>query len=409
MGGCGVGAQDALGELRGQPDHEQIEIVRGGEKLVVLSRGPAQQIAGRDLHRLGPEAKAASASGDQVQLGLGVKVPWPPGRRLVAPDLSPCGSCNGERLVQRGSHGKKDSSNYRDASGPIRTGCEVFADDFGEIPDMKSTMASLHRFCLLATTALGCASAPPSDHEGGTAQPGDGQLGPGKFTLAWEDNFDAFDSTRWSLMTHSWNGNLAQFSVDNTRFESGIASILLTRADNDTAKPFRGVEMRSKSTLTYGKVQTRARFAKGSGVVSAAVLIYTPWPADDWNELDMEYLPGRNGMQFNTMVYDGPPVQKPVTTSVTPTQTPKLVDLGFDATAEFHVYTIEWTPSAVRFLVDDEVKYEWNASITLMKLPQNLLLTIWASSSASWAGAVGDDTAPTQADFDWVRVYDWVP
>jgi endo-1,3-1,4-beta-glycanase ExoK len=274
---------------------------------------------------------------------------------------------------------------------------------------MKNPISPRYRLCLLATAALGCASAPPSDTDGGPRPAGDTPPGPGRFTLAWEDNFDAFDSTRWSLMTHSWNGNLAQFSVGNTRFEDGIASILLTRAENDTTKPFRGVEMRSKSTLTYGKVETRARYAKGSGVISAVVLIYTPWPADDWNELDMEYLPGRKLMQFNTMVYDGPPVTKPVTTSVTPTQTPKLVDLGFDPTEEFHVYTMEWTPSAVRFLVDGKLEHEWDASISLMRLPQNLLLTIWASSAPGWAGAIGDDTAPTQADFDWVRVYTWAP
>ena len=271
---------------------------------------------------------------------------------------------------------------------------------------MKTAISSRPWFCLLVG-ALGCASTPRED--GGPARVDDAQPGPGKFTLAWEDNFDAFDSSKWTLMTHSWDGNLAQFSVDNTKFQDGIASILLTRAENDTAKPFRGIEMRSKSTLTYGKVETRARFAKGSGVVSAVVLIYTPWPADDWNELDMEYLSGRDAMQFNTMVYDGPPVEKPVTTSVTPTQDPRVMELGFDATADFHIYTMEWTPTAVRFLVDGEVKHDWNESISLMRLPQNLLLTIWASSSATWAGAVDDSTAPTQADFDWVRVYNWTP
>jgi endo-1,3-1,4-beta-glycanase ExoK len=104
------------------------------------------------------------------------------------------------------------------------------------------------------------------------------------------------------------------------------------------------------------------------------------------------------------MVYDGPPVSKPVTTSVKPTQSPRAMDLGIEATADFHVYTIEWTPSSVRFLVDGQLKHEWDDNISLMKLPQNLLLTIWASSSATWAGAIDDTTAPTQADFDWVRV-----
>jgi beta-glucanase (GH16 family) len=262
--------------------------------------------------------------------------------------------------------------------------------------------------CLPFLVAPACASAPASN-DSSPSPTNDAQAGAGKFTLAWEDNFDSFDPSKWSLMTHSWDGNLAQFSAENTVFKDGIASILLTRADGDTTKPFRGVEMRSKSTITFGKLETRARFAKGSGVVSAAVLIYTPWPADDWNELDMEYLAGRSRMQFNAMVYTGAPVTKPVTTSVSPTQYPSLVDLGFDATADFHVYTIEWTPSAVRFLVDGDVKREWNEQISRMKLPQNLLLTIWASSSASWAGALADDAAPTQSDFDWVRVYTWAP
>jgi beta-glucanase (GH16 family) len=273
-----------------------------------------------------------------------------------------------------------------------------------------------HRLRCLVTSALfcavagllACASTPAS---GPSASPSDAQgaTGPGSFTLAWEDNFDSLDSSRWSLMTHSWNGNLAQFSTSNTKFENGIASLMLTRADNDTEKPFRGVEMRSTSTLTYGKVETRARYAKGGGVVSATVLIYTPWPADDWNELDMEYLGGKGRMQFNEQVYTGPPVSKPATTSVTPLQYPSRVDLGFDASADFHTYAMEWTPSQVRFVVDGEVKHTWDADIALMKLPQNILLTIWASSSVDWAGAIGDDTAPAQADFDWIKVYNWSP
>ena len=72
--------------------------------------------------------------------------------------------------------------------------------------------------------------------------------------------------------------------------------------------------MRSRDTLTYGKVEARVKLAKGSAVVSSLVLIYTPWPADDWNELDVECL-GRyaDRVQYNTMVYTGPPTTPPVT------------------------------------------------------------------------------------------------
>jgi beta-glucanase (GH16 family) len=226
--------------------------------------------------------------------------------------------------------------------------------------------------------------------------------------LAWEDNFDTFDSSAWQLMTHSWDSNLAQFSTSNVSVASGILSIHLTAAAGDTAKPYRGVEMRSVKTITYGKVSARIRFAKGSGVVSGLVTIYTPWPADNWNEIDIEHL-GKSptSSQLNCMVYTGPAVTPPVSQSVSPTEDPLVVSPGFDAESAFHQYDIEWTTASVRVLMDGVLMRTWNKEIARMTLPQNLLFTIWASSSADWAGALTSSSVPTTADIDWIRVYDW--
>jgi len=239
---------------------------------------------------------------------------------------------------------------------------------------------------------------------GGTSG-GSGSDG-GPFTLAWQDDFDSIDSSRWALQTFSWDGNLAQFSTANASVKSGILSIALTPEPNDTAKPYRGVELRSIPTLTYGKVETRMRFAKGSGVVSSLVLIYTPWPADNWNEIDIEHL-GKtpDSSQLNCQVYTGAPTTPPVTTSVTPTQDPEIKALDFDAEADFHVYSIEWTPSDVRFSADGTLLRTWTTEIARMTLPQNILFTIWASNVADWAGPITEMSAPTTAEVDWVKVY----
>jgi beta-glucanase (GH16 family) len=227
-----------------------------------------------------------------------------------------------------------------------------------------------------------------------------------EFELAWRDDFDTFDGARWQLMTHSWDTNLAQFSTTNVRVENGIAALQLTSEPSDGTKPFRGVEMRSVEALTYGKVVARAKLARGSGVVSSLVLIYTPWPADDWNELDIEYL-GRyaDRMQFNAMVYLGPPTTPPATQSVTPTQYPELAPLGFDPSADFHVYAMEWTPAQARFSVDGQVLHTWNTEISRLRRPMNILLTIWASAAADWAGPIDASTAPVAAEYDWLEVY----
>jgi beta-glucanase (GH16 family) len=226
--------------------------------------------------------------------------------------------------------------------------------------------------------------------------------------LAWQDDFDKFDSTLWALQTHSWDGNLAQFSTANATVADGKVTINLTPESTDSAKPYRGVEMRSRKTVTYGKVEARIRFAKGSGVVSGFVTIYTPWPADDWNEIDFEHL-GKAPTKFQSscQVYTGPAMQKPVTTSVTPRRFEEYHELGFDAEADFHVYSAEWTPTDVKFIVDGKVMRTWNDEIARMKLPQNILFTIWASNSSGWAGPINETTAPTSAEMDWIKVYDY--
>ena len=63
----------------------------------------------------------------------------------------------------------------------------------------------------------------------------DAGASPGHFDLAWEDGFDSLDLTRWELMTHSWDGNLAQFSATNATVDGGILSLALTAEPDDFA------------------------------------------------------------------------------------------------------------------------------------------------------------------------------
>jgi beta-glucanase (GH16 family) len=266
----------------------------------------------------------------------------------------------------------------------------------------------------------GCDSAEPSEDPSGglagmagsTSAGSTGVAPTGEFTLLFRDDFDAFDQTRWQFMTHSWATNLALFSAEPASFADGKLSLGLlpapagTTDDQGAEKQFLGVEMRSRDTLTYGRVRARAKFARGSAVVSSLVTIYTPWPADNWNELDIESLGASpSSLQFNAQVYTGPPTTPPVAQSVSPTQDPYQEELGFDASADFHVYEIEWTPEGAKFLIDEELRYTWTRNIALMNLPQNVLLTIWASSSAAWAGPVTDETSAAVATYDFIELY----
>jgi beta-glucanase (GH16 family) len=263
----------------------------------------------------------------------------------------------------------------------------------------------------LALLVLPLLSAGCGDSDA-AADPGEETPGEETFTLLYRDDFATLDASRWQLMTHSWGENLALFSAQAASVADGQLTLTLLPAPSGTvddqglAKTFLGAEVRSRDTLSYGRVRARVRFAKGSAVVSSLVTIYTPWPADDWNELDIECL-GKNpsATQFNAQVYTGAPTTPPVSVSVSPTQDLISEELGFDASADFHVYTIEWTKSGARFYVDDELRHTWTKNIAKMKLPQNVLLTLWASSSTGWAGPVAAETTGANVVYDWVELY----
>ncbi len=229
--------------------------------------------------------------------------------------------------------------------------------------------------------------------------------GSGPFTLAWQDDFNSLNTALWQLQSFTFATNLAQFTPQNAKVANGVLTISLTPNSASTTEPYYGVEMRSAQTITYGKVSARMRFAKGSGVVSGLVLFYTPYPNCNWNEIDIEHLGNSsNSSQLNCQVFTGTPVSN-CTASVTATQDPQITNLGFNAETDFHLYDIEWTPNNVKFYADCTLLRTWSTNPSKMNLPQTILLTIWASSTASWAGAVNANTAPTSADIDWIKVY----
>ena len=63
--------------------------------------------------------------------------------------------------------------------------------------------------------------------------PGSGNAGTdNNFIQLWEDNFDFYDTARWTKATHTWNGNNADFIHDNVVFQSGYMILCLTTPSN---------------------------------------------------------------------------------------------------------------------------------------------------------------------------------
>jgi len=85
---------------------------------------------------------------------------------------------------------------------------------------------------------------------------------------------------------------------------------------------------------------------------------------------------------------------------------PCRLDLGFDATLDFHLYAIDWRPGCVAWSVDGRIVHErvgWDPT-PLPHLPMRLHANLWAPRSEELAGRIDNDALPSTATFRNVSV-----
>ncbi|NUO83898.1 family 16 glycosylhydrolase, partial [candidate division KSB1 bacterium] len=111
------------------------------------------------------------------------------------------------------------------------------------------------------------------------------------------------------------------------------------------AKDFKGAELRTKASYTYGRFEVRLKSTAREGVLASFFTYHDGDVAANWNELDIEIL-GRydREVQFN---------------AITPGQTHHVRHhpVAFNPHLDFHVYAIEWTPSYVAWFIDEVEVY----------------------------------------------------
>jgi beta-glucanase (GH16 family) len=90
---------------------------------------------------------------------------------------------------------------------------------------------------------------------------------------------------------------------------------------------------------------------------------------------------------------------------------PWRIDLGFDATADFHLYAIDWRPDRMTWLVDGKVVHEragWDPT-PIPHLGMRLHANLWAPRSEELAGSIDERTLPAAAAFRNVSVSERAP
>lgn len=276
--------------------------------------------------------------------------------------------------------------------------------------------ASTALFAVLAATLVGCNTPPPEEEEmaaagsGGTGTAGKGGASAGStgvggaqpvsasFQLLWQDDFDTFDGARWEKRDHTFAENAAVFAADNVVVEGGLLKLKITTQPRD-GKQFSAAEVRTRETFEYGRFEARLKPARGSGIVSS---LFT-YLYDPWNEIDIEYLGHQEtGVQYN-LITQGPNGRE---------YQPHFDSLDFVPYEDFHEYAFEWTPTMVKFFVDGVQAYADPVNVAeRLTNPVNLHMNCWPTNNqeTNFAGPLDASAIPTEAQYDWVRVYRYVP
>lgn len=248
--------------------------------------------------------------------------------------------------------------------------------------------------------------------------------------LVWSDEFStngAVDNAKWHHQTQlpttgGWYNNEQQHYtslITNSFANNGELNIVAkkeTFTDQGYTKNYTSARLNSKFAFKYGRIDVRAKVPKNQGTWPAIWLLgrnvnepggyfastygNTNWPA--CGEIDM--------MEYG--IFPSAPENFIQSTLHTPSSSGNSVNHGgilasSDITDNYHIYSMNWSPNQITFLLDGVAYYTYNpavknASTWPFDKEQYLLLNI---AMGGVAGNIPSTFTNASMIIDYVRVY----
>jgi len=228
-------------------------------------------------------------------------------------------------------------------------------------------------------------------------------------TLVWSEEFDtagAPDASKWGydLGTGSggWGNNEQQYytnRTENVNISNGTLKIT-ARKESFSGSAYTSTRMltKDKFSVKYGKIEASIKIPAGGGTWPAFWMLgnniaSAGWPA--CGEIDiMEHVGNSLNKIYGTVHHpghsggnaDGGTVMNPT------------------ATTAFHKYTVEWTATTIRFLVDDVSFYSFGNQASL-PFNQNFFIILNVAMGGNFGGAIDPAFTSATMEVDYVRVY----
>ncbi len=196
------------------------------------------------------------------------------------------------------------------------------------------------------------------------------------------ENFSVWNDKRWTLLNDTFPSNLSIFDPENFIINDDQVGVIILKNDPTSVREYKSASLKSRSCFLYGRFSILIKPARVPGTITG-VFLHRNTPRQ---EIDLEFLgkdttkilvnvfynPGSDGARFD-YGYRG---------------SPEIIELGFDASMEFHLYCIEWTESYIKWFVDGNIVHErriWDPT-PIPHLPLHFYVNLWPSRSEELAG-----------------------
>lgn len=136
-------------------------------------------------------------------------------------------------------------------------------------------------------------------------------------------------------------------------------------------------EIQSVKRYSYGRYETKMKTTVGSGLNTAFfTFIGPPNGVKEHDEIDFEFLGKGNslvqvGYWRNAKNYDA-----------------KIIDLGFNPSEEFHIYTFDWKPDKIVWFVDGKEVHRTSPENPIPVNAGKIFFSLWSNSPQldDWMG-----------------------
>lgn len=215
------------------------------------------------------------------------------------------------------------------------------------------------------------------------------------------DDFDGdtLNSTTWLVAT--WKEHGGQTGRDRCFVEDGILHLHFINSSSDG---FLSSALQTRQEFLYGKWEMRAKPSSVSGVLNSFYTI-------DWDNTALDGS-GSDGtkqeidIEFLTKSFDGSGGEVHLALhehGKTSWDTRPDIDLGFNPSADFHVYGFDITPEYIEWFADDRVlyRYEYDGNPISITAPYALKLNTW--SAQRWIEGPPEPDVVCDYQIDWIK------